>query len=250
MQCSANGFLDSFARWRRSRGQPCVAIGLGMISEVGYLHENPEIEALLLRKGIQPLNEEEMLQVVDLALTSEAAGGTEEAHMLTGLEPGSIRELSAKGFDVSSHGVLVEARASVLRASLQAEKEAKETSAQANQGAGGGNTVAKAAAWYSHVPAALSAAFASEADAETMEAAVLRLMKKRFSNLILMPVDQIDEDKPLPAFGIDSMISSEFRTWFFAVFRVDVPFLDLMSAQKSLGILADFVKARVLEAGK
>ena len=223
-----------------------------MISEVGYLHENPEIEALLLRKGIQPLNEEEMLQVVDFALASEAAGGTDEAHMLTGLEPGSIRELSAKGFDVSSHGVLVEARASVLRASLQAEKEAKETAsaAQANQGAGGGNTVAKAAAWYGSIPAALSAVFAPEADAETMEAAVLRLIKKRFSNLILMPVDQIDEDKPLPSFGIDSMISSEFRTWFFAVFRVDVPFLDLVSAQKSLGVLADFVRDRVLEAGK
>ncbi len=59
--CSANGFLDAFARWRRSRGQPCVSVGLGMISEVGYLHENLEIEALLLRRGIQPLNEDEFL---------------------------------------------------------------------------------------------------------------------------------------------------------------------------------------------
>jgi hypothetical protein len=213
-----------------------------MISEVGYLHENPEIEALLLRKGIQPLNEDEMLQVVDLALSSEAAGKPHEAHMLTGLEPAAIRELSAKGFDVSSHGVLVEARASVLRASLQAEKEAQENS-QASQG---GNTTVAAAPWYSSLPASVSAAFAPEADAETMEAAVLRLMKKRFSNLILMPFDQIDESKPLPAFGVDSMISSEFRSWFYSVFRVDVPFLDLMSAQKSLASLADFVKAKVL----
>ncbi|KAF6518002.1 hypothetical protein HZS61_002080 [Fusarium oxysporum f. sp. conglutinans] len=50
--CSANGFLDAFARWRRSRGQACVSVGLGMISEVGNLHKNPEIEILLLRKGI------------------------------------------------------------------------------------------------------------------------------------------------------------------------------------------------------
>lgn len=220
-----------------------------MISEVGYLHENPEIEALLLRKGIQPLNEDEMLQVVDLALSSEATAKPDEAHMLTGLEPGAIRELGAKGFDVSSHGVLVEARASVLRASLQAEKEAKETSQVGQDAAGGGsNAVASSSPWYRTVPAALLTAFAAEADAETMEAAVLRLMKKRFSNLILMPFDQLDETKPLPAFGIDSMISSEFRSWFFSVFRVDIPFLDLMSAQKSLAILADLVKTKVLEA--
>ncbi|KAH7323187.1 polyketide synthase [Stachybotrys elegans] len=239
--CSANGFLDAFARWRRARGQHAVSVGLGMISEVGYLHENPEIEALLLRKGIQPLNEDEMLQVIDLALASEAAGKLQEAHMLTGLEPTAIRELAAKGFDVSSHGVLVEARAAILLGSLQAEKEAKESS----KGSQGGSSTITAAPWYKDVPAALSAAFAPEADAESMQAAILQLMKKRFSNLILMPVDQIDETKPLPGFGLDSMIASEFRSWFFAVFRVDVPFLDLMSAQKSLAILADFVESKL-----
>jgi hypothetical protein len=67
-----NGFLDAFARWRRTKGKPGVAVGLGMISEVGYLHENTEIEALLPWKGIQPLNEDECLKVVDMAHASEA----------------------------------------------------------------------------------------------------------------------------------------------------------------------------------
>ncbi|KAI2618197.1 polyketide synthase [Hypoxylon sp. NC1633] len=240
--CSANGFLDSFARWRRSQGKPAVSVGLGMISEVGYLHENPEIEALLLRKGIQPLNEEEFLQVVDLALASEAVHDPKEAHLLTGLEPAAIRELSARGFDVTSHGVLVEARAAVLLASLQAEKEARE-SGSGNAGSQG--AIVSAAPWFKDVPTALTGAFASEADADTMQAAILRLVKKRFSNLILMPFDQIDDRKPLPNFGVDSMIASEFRAWFWAVFRVDVPFLDIMSAQKSLTSLAEFVEAKI-----
>ena len=42
-----------------------------MISEVGYLHDNPEIEALLLRKGIQPINEDELLQIIDVSLSSQ-----------------------------------------------------------------------------------------------------------------------------------------------------------------------------------
>ncbi|KAI1125350.1 polyketide synthase [Nemania abortiva] len=246
--CSANGFLDAFAHWRRSQGQPCVSVGLGMISEVGYLHENPEIEALLLRKGIQPLNEDEFLQVIDLALASETDGsGARAAHILTGLEPAAVRELAARGFDVTSHGVLVEARASLLLASLQAEKEAADAASSNSHNANSAAVSKAAAPWFKDVPAALAASFAPEASADTMKDAIVSLMKKRFSNLILLPLDQVDEHKPLPGFGVDSMIASEFRSWFWAVFRVNVPFLDIMSPQKSLAIMADFVETKVME---
>ncbi|TGJ85565.1 hypothetical protein E0Z10_g3197 [Xylaria hypoxylon] len=250
--CSANGFLDAFAHWRRSRGQPCVSVGLGMISEVGYLHENPEIEALLLRKGIQPLNEDEFLQVIDLALASEEGQRSpSEAHILTGLEPVAVRKLAAKGFDVSSHGVLTEARASLLLASLQAEKEAKERTLSQSQGVHTAVVSQAAAPWFKDVPAALATSFAPESSADTMQEAILRLMKRRFSNLILLPIDQVDERKPLPHFGVDSMIASEFRSWFWTIFRVDVPFLDLMSLQKSLEVLAGFIERKILQdAGK
>lgn len=60
-----------------------------------------------------------------------------------------------------------------------------------------------------------------------------------------MPPDQIDDRRPLPQFGVDSMIASEFRTWFWTVFHVDVPFLDIMSAQKSLVVLAEFVEMKM-----
>lgn len=244
--CAANGFLDAFARWRRSQGKACIAIGLGMISEVGYLHENPEIEALLLRKGIQPLNEDEFLQVLDLALTSEAARDVSKSHLLTGLEPDAVRALSARGFDVTTHGVLVEARCSILLGALQTEQE---VAARANASEGGASEALSktAAPWFKEVPAALSATFAPEASADTMKEAIVRLIKKRFSNLILMPVDQIEEHKALPEFGVDSMIASEFRSWFWAALKVDVPFLDIMSPQKSLLAFADIVEGKVKE---
>jgi hypothetical protein len=59
--CAGNHFLDMFARYRRAQGRPALAIGFGMISEIGYLHENTDIEALLLRRGIQTINEDEFL---------------------------------------------------------------------------------------------------------------------------------------------------------------------------------------------
>ncbi|KAF9776934.1 hypothetical protein IL306_004816, partial [Fusarium sp. DS 682] len=238
--CSANGFLDAFARWRRSRGQTCVSVGLGMISEVGYLHENPDIENLLLRKGIQPLNEDAFLQVVDLALNSEQHGHVDDSHLLTGLEAAAIRELSAQGFDVTSHGVLNEARSSILLASVLAEKEAQESPLEK-----GHSPVVSAAEWFKGIPTSLSAVFAPVADSDTLRAAIIKLIKTRFSNLILMPVDQISEDKPLSSFGVDSMIASEFRSWFWAVLRIDIPFLDIMSTKTSLAVMAELVEGKL-----
>ena len=44
--CAANAFLDWFARLRNGIGLPAMSVGLGMISEFGYLHKHPDIEAL------------------------------------------------------------------------------------------------------------------------------------------------------------------------------------------------------------
>lgn len=250
--CAANGFLDAFAHWRRAQGKPAISLGLGMISEVGYLHENPEIEAMLLRKGIQPLDEEEFLQVIDFGLSG--AGGEadfaeqtpksseyESAHILTGLEPHAIRKLMEQGFDVNN-GIMEDPRTSLLAASLLAEIDAK-----AEEGAGAdAGQLAAAAEWAKDVPAHALSMFASEVSAPTMHDAILRLTKKRFSNLILMPIDQVDERAPLPTFGVDSMLAAEFRTWFWNTFKVDVPFLDIISPQKALYNLAEAVEEKMV----
>jgi len=247
--CSANGFLDSFAHWRRSQGKPAVSVGLGMISEVGYLHENPEIEAMLLRKGIQPLNEEEFLQVVDYGIAgpggdAEFASGkpldNKLAHILTGLESYGVRKLMAQGFEVNN-GVMDESRTSILAASLLAEQDEKTEKEDGN-----GSSLEAAAEWVKDVPASAVHLFKSEISAPTMLDAILRLVKKRFSNLILMQLDAVDERAPLPSFGVDSMLAAEFRTWFFNTFKVDVPFLDIISPQKCLYSLAEFIEEKLL----
>ncbi|KAL6855655.1 polyketide synthase [Trichoderma novae-zelandiae] len=247
--CSANGFLDSFARWRRSQGKPAVSIGLGMISEVGYLHENPDIEAMLLRKGIQPLNEDEFLQVLDYGISGPGSDGefiqgvsmtSESAHILTGLESYGVRKLMAQGFEVNN-GVMDESRTSILAASLLSEKDAKEDEKDADVG-----QLLSAAEWVKGIPSNVLAMLMPEASAPTMLEAILRLTRKRFSNLILMQLDAVDDSAPLPSFGVDSMLAAEFRTWFFNTFKIDVPFLDIVSPQKSLHTLAEFVEEKLV----
>ena len=240
--CSANGFLDAFARYRRSLGKPICSLGLGMISEVGYLHENPEIEALLLRKGIQPLNEDEFLQVVDLSLAGKPfANGLDydplaHSHILTGLEPHGIRELLQKGFDVNN-GTMQDSRAILLSASLDSTNEENES-----QNA----TAAATAAWSVGLPPDLVKSFASEtASASTLGEAILNLVCKRFSNLILMPLAKVNDTKPLSQYGMDSMIAAEYRTWFWSTFKVDIPFLEILSSTNGLKTLAGLVEQKL-----
>ncbi|PHH81251.1 hypothetical protein CDD82_1190 [Ophiocordyceps australis] len=243
--CAANGFLDSFAKWRRQQGKRGVSVGLGMISEVGYLHENPEIEALLLRKGIQPLNEDEFLQVLDLAIARDqtfAPGQEDEqeadAHILTGLEPFGIRALMARGFEVDN-GTLQDPRAAFIAASLTANQSSSQAADALASSSAHPDWLKRLAT----VPA--GKALAPESLAPTLHAAVLKTIMKRFSGLVLLAAENINSRKPLAGFGMDSMIAAEFRSWFWNSFKVDVEFLDLMSDVKCLEDLAATVEAEL-----
>lgn len=252
--CAANSFLDAFAHWRRSRGRPAVSVGLGMISEVGYLHENPEIEALLLRKGIHPLSEAEFLQVIDLALAAGADRNLVEsqgqghpatsAHILTGLEPTGFRQLASQGFDVK-FSTAEDPRLSILAAAVEREQDAERSSL--NTGAGEGamgvaHDNSAAAPWFHGLPTHAKGLLGPEAGASSLQAALLTVIRRRFASLILTPLSRLDDAKSVAQFGVDSMIASELRAWLWTGLRVDVPFLDILRPETNLVRLAELAE--------
>ncbi|KAL2862206.1 type I polyketide synthase [Aspergillus lucknowensis] len=235
--CAANHFLDRFARHMRSEGCPAVAVGLGMISEVGYLHDNPEIEALLLRRGIQTIDADELIQLIDLAISSSSAMGIPHAHdalaashLLTGLEAAGLKELRRKGFE-GSHPALEDPRAKLLINSF-------------NGGSGDGSDQAGADA--GGLPAAVVALMQA---GESLEEAVLVHIRRRFGNLVLLKYDDVDTRKPLAQYGMDSMIGAEFRTWFYQSLAVDVPLVLLLGTSCTLESLRDLALVN-LEQGR
>lgn len=227
--CAANYFLDIFARFLRSKGLPGLSVGLGMISEVGYLHENPEIEALLLRKGIQAINEDELLQIIDISLGHMASLTTYDAnascHVLTGLEPLGLKLLRKQGFS-GTNPTLNDPRASVLAAVLDSDTD-------------------KNLKGSSGMPDELAEALASGHEGQSVLEAIVQLVVQRFSNLVLQQVDRIDPARSLSKFGMDSMLAAEFRTWFYQAFKVDVPFLTLLSETTTLTTLGEMVHQSV-----
>ncbi|KAI1078778.1 putative polyketide synthase [Whalleya microplaca] len=241
--CAANAFLDAFARWRRSQGKVATSIGLGAISEVGYLHENPKIEALTSRRGTQLLTEEEFLQAVDLAICStDDRRSLANSHILTGLETNAALNLLAQGFEVT-HAIMDAQPASILAASFEAIKDQ------------GVNRTSRSMLGETIIPMELKdlpqditgIIMAEKADTASLRASIIQRISHKFSNLILLPMDRIEHQKSFAQYGVDSMIASEFRTWFWNTFRVDIPFFDLLSPQKNLETAAELVESKLMK---
>lgn len=227
--CASNNSLDSFARYRRNLGLPAVAIGLGMISEVGYLHENPDKEALLVRKGLQSINEDEFLQIIDAVLAPSYGSSADsydtlsESHILTGLEPLGLNELRKKGFE-GTLAALNDPRASLLAGALAGENMQ----------------------YYSSYSQRLSAELTAAVRAGgTVSDVVLRLVVKKISNYLLVPIDKLEISKPMASYGIDSMLAAVIRTWFYQTFQVDIPFMTLLSQSTTIKDLALIASAEV-----
>jgi NAD(P)-dependent dehydrogenase (short-subunit alcohol dehydrogenase family) len=233
--CAGNHFLDLFARHLRSQGLPAVSIGLGMISEVGYLHDNPEIEALLLRKGIQPIDADELLQILDLALSSartkmgihHAYDESAVAHLLTGLEASGVQELRKRGFE-GNHPVLEDSRACLLASALGGDD---------NNSTGHGKK--------GNLPKEVAKAME---EGQTLAEGVLDHVRRRFANLVLMKYEAVAVEKPLAEYGMDSMIGAEFRTWLYQSLMADVPLSMLLGKMCTLKALSDMAVAEMEKA--
>ncbi|XXH01409.1 ubiquitin-specific protease ubp2 [Hypoxylon texense] len=107
--CAANSLLDAFASYRNSIGRPAVSIGYGMIAE---------------RKGIHSITEDELLQILDLAITRQSPStwaphydSLVGAHILTGIEFAGLKEQRNRGFE-GGNQVLADPRASLLAAAF------------------------------------------------------------------------------------------------------------------------------------
>jgi hypothetical protein len=73
--------------------------------------------------------------------------------------------------------------------------------------------------------------------------AAVGLTKKQLAKMLSIQLEKVDVGKSLAAFGMDRMLATEFRTWFFQTFKIDVPFYDIIEARTNVSTLADKVAA-------
>ncbi|PWY81621.1 polyketide synthase [Aspergillus sclerotioniger CBS 115572] len=230
---AANAFLDAFARYRNSLGLPAVAIGYGMLSGVGYLHEHPEIESYLKRAGAHAITEDELIQIMDLAITHQDPATWESrydqlvgSHLLTGVEFIDLQKQHDQGFE-GDNPILSDPRASLFSASF-ARKTGKDINA--NTTPAGNNRLPEEV---------ITALRGNQSSNSTSVLDALRgILSTKISHLILLPEGKLQPDQPLGEFGLDSMLAAELRTFIFRRLDVDVPFVVLMNSSTTVDVLA------------
>ncbi|KAG9763794.1 ketoacyl-synt-domain-containing protein, partial [Aureobasidium melanogenum] len=206
--CAANTFLDFFARQRIQQGLPATTVGLSMVLEVGFVSQNENIEHGIARSGIHGINEKEFIDLMATAMSpapepSWTMDNGANHFLVSGLEPSKL----ASDLDVNGFRYWKQPRIGPLAVTIEAR----------NMTPGGSTTTA----------------------AKFDQPAIKEAVVTKFAKTFMIPVDDIEEDKPLVAFGMDSMIGIALRNWVFSTYQVDVPTSDFMGPLLTAEILAD-----------
>ena len=220
--CAANAFLDAFAAYRQGLGLPATSLALGMISGIGILHDRPDVQASLSRKGVRAISEEEMLVLCDFALQQQFQRtrdreqglllGTDgehsfmnEAHILTGFElrdTGATREQFLEANDFRPN----DPRANILTA-LHSHTQSDRAD-PSGQGA---------------VSDSLHEIIAS-GDRGRLSETVYKAFAERIGTVLDMPAAQVTAQSRLADMGFDSMVGAELKAWAWRALGVDLPF--------------------------
>jgi acyl carrier protein len=230
---AANTYLDALAQCRESLGLPCTALDIGAMEGVGYLSRNQELFRKMRGTGWNPVNEEELLEVLGTAML--AGGATGEAKPTTvedALAPIVNRStiligVSPKESANSGSRLSKDARmAAYLHGSKQAANSANNDTLQAFLASAKNN------------PARYR-----EEDAPGILA---HEIGKRLFALLLKPDDEPNVALGLAELGLDSLIAVEMRSWFKQVFALDISVLEML-AMGTLEALGNKVASKLAD---
>lgn len=197
---AANAYLDAVSRHRRSLGLPAVSIALSRIAEVGYVAERRDLEASQERSGMYGLSEKEFLAAFSVAISRSPPV------LITGLDPAKIRRQH-----FTDGGLWGEnPRSSHIRSSSLYAQEATVNPGPAAQKQGNLRKATKL---------------------ELIDAFVQKL-----AAILLVDRDQIQVQKGLGVYGVDSMVGAELRKWWFRNTGVEVGFLEMVGGSTIEGL--------------
>lgn len=202
-------FRDSFARSQASQGFPVKAIDIGAVQQ----ENSDDAKNALPSSNIQPQTIDEILAVINHAIQNPIVANVSQAQIVCGAnlfapDPSSsaTRRPDARFAHVWS------------RAAPRVSKSGEDAF---------------------DVQAVLQSASSAEVAVE----AVYTGLKAKLAGLLAVPTKEIQSDRSVSSYGVDSLISVELRNWITGHLGGHVQMLELMSSL-SMMQLADLIAKR------
>lgn len=190
---------------------PTRSIDLGMIADAGYVAENDEVYRYLTTQGFRPVKIQELLAVLDYAISTPVQD-VDDCQLMIGLTD-PARQTQAINFGDAKFGYV---RSAVAKTSA---------------GAGSGE---------SSLQLQLQNAAASAAD---MHAVVREAIVAQMAKVLVVPAEDINASQSISHYGGDSLSAVELRSWLARSLDAQVGVMEILSG-KSIDLLAGEVLGR------
>ena len=207
-----NTYQNALARHRVSQGQKCISLDLGSVLSIGFAAEK-DLSASLEKDGFQGIRKNEFFALLEYCCDPSVPVLTPmTSQIVTGL--GGMERMSAERLEEVywTHKPLF----SILRQQSLAKTVSSDEPVST-------------AVDYGHL-------IKTAASQEAAETVILEALKQRLAAGLSIPVEDIDVEKAIYNFGIDSLVALDIRNWFIKEIKADVTIFDIMQSRNVLAL--------------
>lgn len=213
-------YQDALARSKPGLKKNVISIDLGIVEDVGYTAEHKDADKFMRSLGMQPIPERHIHALLAyFCKPSNRIQDRREAQIVAGIM--NQQEMQRKG--ISRPKFLARPLFKYLQYVPPAANATKTKQA----------------------PKVMPTEPATVSDSSSISGrsarTVVNAICERLSDVLALTIDDIDPGKPLHAFGVDSLVAIEIRTWFAEALQADVPVFDILSNITIEGLAAKVV---------